>query len=280
MEYNAPAPKRARRSRSHHKNQLPAYCHCALCKGEYLQNSRTLEDHKVRYPRQTPSPERVGPHEVLDQDERDDDMDYSQNVPRLNYPRFPSPRLQSPSRSGSIERSMTPDNMAQSEAERPAGAIPPVDAGTGQDFEEQELDVDVEELHPFDHLLDNEPPNQNRIDLDDYIMHHDQQEMEDPAELDELDDADFGIPEGDDEPPVDVAQEFQLPEEDEPENAPDGDDPDAQDNPGARYAAFEEPPLIRNAYIDAYVQKNLYGATHRALRHQLKSTTLQGWLKP
>ncbi|KDN42216.1 hypothetical protein RSAG8_06883, partial [Rhizoctonia solani AG-8 WAC10335] len=110
---------------------------------------------------------------------------------------------------------MTPDSMAQSEAEQPAGVIPPINIG--QDFEERELDAEAEELHPFDCLFDHEPPNQNRIDLDDYAMYYDQQEIEDPVDLDELYDADFGLPEGDNEPPVNVAQEFQLPEEDEPE---------------------------------------------------------------
>ncbi|QRV80055.1 Transposase family tnp2 [Ceratobasidium sp. AG-Ba] len=36
-------------------------------------------------------------------------------------------------------------------------------------------------------------------------------------------------------------------------------------------SAFQEPELIRNAYIDAFVQKHMYGATHRALKHQLKA---------
>ncbi|KDN42217.1 hypothetical protein RSAG8_06884, partial [Rhizoctonia solani AG-8 WAC10335] len=76
-EWNmTPAPKHARQSRSHHKNQLPAYCHCAVCKGEKQQNPRTIEDHKTRYPRQMPTPEHVVSHKVLDQDERGNAVDH------------------------------------------------------------------------------------------------------------------------------------------------------------------------------------------------------------
>ncbi|KAG8787502.1 hypothetical protein FRC12_015505 [Ceratobasidium sp. 428] len=32
-----------------------------------------------------------------------------------------------------------------------------------------------------------------------------------------------------------------------------------------------EPDLIRNAYVDAYIQKALYGATIRAIKHQIKA---------
>jgi hypothetical protein len=49
------------------------------------------------------------------------------------------------------------------------------------------------------------------------------------------------------------------------------DEPAEVDDPGAHYTAFQEPDLICNVYIDAFIQKNLYGATHRVLRHQLKT---------
>jgi hypothetical protein len=71
---------------------------------------------------------------------------------------------------------------------------------------------------------------------------------------------------------VNNQQVFQYPMEDEPEpEDPPDDDPIDEDDPGVRYTAFEEPDLIHNAYIDAYIQKTLYGATHHALKHQLKA---------
>ncbi|KDN35103.1 hypothetical protein RSAG8_11885, partial [Rhizoctonia solani AG-8 WAC10335] len=68
-------------------------------------------------------------------------------------------------------------------------------------------------------------------------------------------DVDFRLPDGDDE---------EL--NDEPD-----DEPDHEDHPGAQYTAFQEPALTRNSYINAFVQESMYGATQRALEHQLKS---------
>ncbi|KAG9117693.1 hypothetical protein FRC07_007346, partial [Ceratobasidium sp. 392] len=49
-----------------------------------------------------------------------------------------------------------------------------------------------------------------------------------------------------------------------------GGKPDPEDNE-PKFAAFNEPDVIRNAYVDAFVQKTRFGATHEALKHQLKS---------
>ncbi|KAG8740271.1 hypothetical protein FRC10_004526, partial [Ceratobasidium sp. 414] len=91
----------------------------------------------------------------------------------------------------------------------------------------------------------------------------------------ELDGVDFGLP-NDGHRGVDPAAaalpRFQLPDDiepDDPEDQPDAGG--ADDDPDALCAAFREPDLIRNAYIDTLVQKTLYGATHRALKHQLKT---------
>ncbi|KAG8703013.1 hypothetical protein FRC09_004399 [Ceratobasidium sp. 395] len=89
------------------------------------------------------------------------------------------------------------------------------------------------------------------------------------------DDVDFGLP---NEPRLganaaaEALPHFQLQNDLEPEDPEEG--PDAGDGVNdldALCAAFREPDLIRNAYIDALVQKLLYGATHRALKHQLKT---------
>ncbi|KAG9122636.1 hypothetical protein FRC07_000907 [Ceratobasidium sp. 392] len=49
-----------------------------------------------------------------------------------------------------------------------------------------------------------------------------------------------------------------------------GNEPDPGDNE-PEFAAFNEPDEIRNAYVDAFVQKTRFGTTHEALKHQLKS---------
>jgi hypothetical protein len=87
-----------------------------------------------------------------------------------------------------------------------------------------------------------------------------------------LNDEDFGLPDGEDQRP-DLAQpEFQFPLDEELKPAhDDDDDPDDEGAAKALCTAFQEHDLIRNAYIDAFVQKSLYGATHRALKHQLKA---------
>ncbi|CUA74382.1 UvrD/REP helicase [Rhizoctonia solani] len=217
-----------------------------MCKGKVKQKPETARDHQTRYPRQTPSPERIHSHDASNQDQSNA-MGHGQNVP---VP--PSSRPQSPSGSGGSiglpRENMMPDDVA--DVNQPING--------DQDIEEQELDVEAEgfRIHLFDHLFDDQPPD----------------EMDGQVDLDGLYDADFGLPEGDNQPPVNAVHVFQLPDdpEDEPEHAPDG-DPGNQDNPGAHYDAFNEPPLIRNAYIDAFIEKNVFGATHSALRHQLRS---------
>jgi hypothetical protein len=41
--------------------------------------------------------------------------------------------------------------------------------------------------------------------------------------------------------------------------------PDDPDDPEPNVAAFDEPDAICNSYVDVYIQKTLYRATHSAL---------------
>ncbi|EUC57207.1 hypothetical protein RSOL_211920, partial [Rhizoctonia solani AG-3 Rhs1AP] len=59
------------------------------------------------------------------------------------------------------------------------------------------------------------------------------------------------------------------------ENLDEEPDPNKEVDPAEYCAAFQEHPLIRNAYVDAIVQKVLYGANHRALADQLKGSQQQ-----
>ncbi|EUC60582.1 hypothetical protein RSOL_352530, partial [Rhizoctonia solani AG-3 Rhs1AP] len=141
----------------------------------------------------------------------------------------------------------------------------------------EELEIpEIQRLYRFDQLLDEEQnAHRDRAGalpvVDDYPMYDYQEIDNDVVELDEiLYDENFGLPGGDDYPLANEQPMFQYPVDEEPNEEPDG-EPDAEDNPGAQYTAFQEPALIRNAYIDAFIQKSMYGATQRALKHQLKS---------
>jgi hypothetical protein len=146
---------------------------------------------------------------------------------------------------------------------------------------DKELEAAAEEpkLYSFDQLLDEEPLGGNNMDATDQLIfneHHMYDDRIDNRELDQQNlentmyDVDFSLPEGREDLPTNEHQVFQYPMEDEPDHPPD-DDLEDEDNLRAHYAAFEEPDLICNVYINAYVQKTLYSATHCALRHQLKA---------
>lgn len=98
--------------------------------------------------------------------------------------------------------------------------------------------------------------------------------LDNPPDVDQepeagIDNENFGLPAGDDPPPE--RRQFQVHLEDLPEPQPD-DNPDEPVDFGQYCAAFEEPAPIWNAYhVDAFVQKAVFGATHRALRQQLKN---------
>ncbi|KAG8682574.1 hypothetical protein FRC08_014882 [Ceratobasidium sp. 394] len=69
-----------------------------------------------------------------------------------------------------------------------------------------------------------------------------------------------------DEPP-----RFNFDEELEPAGNDPGDHAGSDHDAEPDFAAFEEPDVIRNAYVDTFVQKTRFRATHEALKHQLKS---------
>jgi hypothetical protein len=92
-----------------------------------------------------------------------------------------------------------------------------------------------------------------------------------PSEQEAEDDENFGIPfEEDDDAPlahddhaIDVAPEPEP--DDEPDDEPNG------EALAAEIPAFDEPPAIRNIYINTWVQKTLHRATHRSSKHYLRS---------
>ncbi|CUA68002.1 hypothetical protein RSOLAG22IIIB_07684 [Rhizoctonia solani] len=98
---------------------------------------------------------------------------------------------------------------------------------------------------------------------------------EEPDDDDPFDD--FGLPRFHEEPPSEEQQPFALPWENLPGNKPNDPDPEPHEeiDPAEYCAAFQEHPLIRNTYIDAIVQKVLYGTNHRALNHLLKAAQRQ-----
>ncbi|KAG8735335.1 hypothetical protein FRC10_010695 [Ceratobasidium sp. 414] len=85
-----------------------------------------------------------------------------------------------------------------------------------------------------------------------------------------VDDVSFGIPEANE--PVNEPMQFDFDEdlEHEPEDEPE-DKPSANDVAEPDCAAFNKPDVIRNTYVDAFVQKTRFHATHAALKRQLKS---------
>jgi hypothetical protein len=94
-----------------------------------------------------------------------------------------------------------------------------------------------------------------------------------PSEQEAEDDENFGIPfeEEDDAPAVHNNHAIDAPApapEPEPEPEPDS---EPEDDPNAEIPAFDEPPAIRNIYINAWVQKTLHHATHRSSKHYLRS---------
>lgn len=99
----------------------------------------------------------------------------------------------------------------------------------------------------------------------------DQEIDDEDARLDDedarLDHEDYGIPAPEEctaEPPL-----WDLEEDLDPGH--NSDDPDGPDDLEVDFAAFDEPDLFRNAYVDACVQKTLYRVTRKALKHLLKA---------
>ncbi|KAG8698413.1 hypothetical protein FRC08_005926 [Ceratobasidium sp. 394] len=85
-----------------------------------------------------------------------------------------------------------------------------------------------------------------------------------------VDGINFGLPGADED--MDELPRFHFDEElEEPAGNDPGDDTGSGHDAEPDFAAFEEPGVIQNAYVDAFVQKTRFHATHEALKHQLKS---------
>ncbi|CCO36813.1 hypothetical protein RSOLAG1IB_12102 [Rhizoctonia solani AG-1 IB] len=130
------------------------------------------------------------------------------------------------------------------------------------------------------HRFDDLGPNQEYANLgvgDDLLGNNGGKEDEDEGkqeDIDEnLDEVDDGLP-GADDPPDREDIPFELPWVQQGDNGPDP-EPGNPIDPAEYCAAFREPALIRNAYVDAVVQKVLHNASHGALTHQLKAAQRQ-----
>ncbi|QRW10224.1 Transposase family Tnp2 protein [Ceratobasidium sp. AG-Ba] len=157
----------------------------------------------------------------------------------------------------------TPPDMVENESD---GENEP------RQIEEWEIEVD-EDLHeyPFHHLLGDDEDNVYYHNVDDYGVNVIGDEQEEDIEDQRMFDENLGIPRGEendnDHQPFQFDEDEALDQE-QPDYNPD--DP-AEDGDNGDSPAFSEHPLIRNAYIDVFIQKVLYGVTHRALRHQLRA---------
>ncbi|KAG8721874.1 hypothetical protein FRC08_009397 [Ceratobasidium sp. 394] len=252
-----------------------------------MQKARTIEDHRTRYPRRADSAQ-AGPHN----DAEPSDVVNPPNPPNPSTPPTSSPgqqpmqdlfELRTPAFSG-IEGGddMDVDPPVPRSPLVPGDNLPPFlqddlrrpDSPIAANIDPEILAV-AEEMareYRFDRLIDEGDHRRQYGQGDDAGSGDEELGF---GHGNGFDDIDLGLP-NDEHQGVDPAAaalpRFQLREDvelDDPEDQPDADGGD--DDPDALCAAFREPDLIRNAYIDAFVQKTLYGATHRALKHQLKA---------
>ncbi|QRV85925.1 Transposase family tnp2 [Ceratobasidium sp. AG-Ba] len=260
------------RQRSHHKNQLPAYCYCARCRGLVKQKPSTISDHRLRYP--------------VENDENDGSIEKSDGNDQALSDRLglePS----SPRRLGSPEpvdidylQGSSPHSPRSPHLYMPPGTPSDVQMNDIEEIENAahlfEADAEVIQAYDFDDLLGNDRFGDDG-NWDEHLAGFLGaepglgMEMNDPD--DDLFNEDFGLPEDEGDPEL-QAPRFQFEAEqalDEDLQRPPDDDPDEEIPFGAEYQAFREHEHIRNAYIDAFIQKVVYGATHRALKHQLRS---------
>lgn len=258
--------------KSHHKNQLPTFCHCARCRGLVKQKPRTIDDHRTRYPRSSNTPGLLGETE-------DEDASGARgpsggpnvaDAPPHEFPSSPDPhrctrpasRVSDPLSAGAKSGSLSPER---------SGPHVPIGANELEGLLDPEP-FELEDEHAFDNLLDDLPGNHWHEQHHHFLglagQNSETGDIIDPNNV--LYDENFGLPDGGDAHNDAAMPQFQFLPGEEPEPAPD-DDGDDDIDPEALCAAFDEHELIRNAYIDAFVQKSLYGATQRALKHQLKA---------
>ncbi|QRV78265.1 Transposase family tnp2 [Ceratobasidium sp. AG-Ba] len=196
-----------------------------------------------------------------------DDMDYN-SEPEVPTSPVPFEQFEPPERSlGALDNRSPPGIEIMGTHMRAAE----LDGGM-DDYLSQDEDAHLDRDYRFDHLLgDAENDDQNE---------HFPEHMVNPFPEDEeggLDDAmedeDFGLPDGQGDQEQPEAFRFEIDEDllEELAGQADNDFVDAGEGAGDRYQAFNEHELVRNAYIDAFIQKTVFGATHRAISHQLRA---------
>ncbi|QRW04287.1 hypothetical protein RhiLY_03286 [Ceratobasidium sp. AG-Ba] len=195
-----------------------------------------------------------------------DDMDYN-SEPEVPTSPVPFEQFEPPERSlGALDNRSPPGIEVMGTHMRAAE----LDGGM-DDYLSQDEDAHLDRDYRFDHLLgDAENDDQNE---------HFPEHMVNPFPEDEeggLDDAmedeDFGLPDGQGDQEQPEAFRFEIDEDllEELAGQADNDFVDAGEGAGDRYQAFNEHELVRNAYIDAF-KKTVFGATHRAISHQLRA---------
>ncbi|QRW11877.1 Transposase family Tnp2 protein [Ceratobasidium sp. AG-Ba] len=137
----------------------------------------------------------------------------------------------------------------------------------------QDDNAHIDHDYRFDHLLDDAYNDYQNQPLLEY-MGDPFPEEEGHGVGDAMDNEDFGLPDGQgDHQGQPAAFRFDIDEDLLEEQVVQADDDleGGGEGAGDRYRAFDEHELIRNAYIDAFVQKTVFGATHRAINHQLRA---------
>jgi hypothetical protein len=232
----------------------------------------------------SPSPDSAAEHndpsDASGDQAHNDGMNFDDELPDLPHPSGPS--SQSTRSVSSVERNNfdTPPEDFSSPLQARTLPVPPPDILMENEQDEliEDLDLSDDNMHVdreyrFDRLLDDPYDDLHRQFLD-FIgneIDHDLGE-DNPDQV--LFNENFGLPEGENAPEP-QAPRFQFEADqafDRHFDQPPDDDPDDEGNGfEANYQAFREHELVRNAYIDAFIQKVIYGATHRALKHQLKA---------
>ncbi|QRV93059.1 Transposase family tnp2 [Ceratobasidium sp. AG-Ba] len=200
----------------------------------------------------------------------DDGIDRGLQETEVQNFRAPRSYLEEDTQAEPIVTSNPHTPFLASEAELSPPRVPSPQEGLDalEDIERDEpLEVppEVEQEYTFENLLGQLPGQHDFYPLPGRQAEH----IQDNENYDDQFDPDFGLPVREDEHQNDGAQyqfEFNKDMRLAAEN-----ESDEEEDHAPECTAFQEPDLIRNAYIDAFVQKHLYGATHRALKHQLKA---------
>ncbi|QRV95522.1 Transposase family tnp2 [Ceratobasidium sp. AG-Ba] len=268
-------------NKSHHKNQPPAFCHCGRCLGVVKQKPRTIEDHRSRYPRElaTVPESQINVLNALDtvDEQPAEEVDYPIDdeqqaaeaqdcyAPRLGLDVEQHLELEPIVPSMSHTPSPISDtNLSPPRLSSPQDEIDMLDDIEGD--EPLEVPPETEHVYAFDNLLEQLPgprdflqPPAGRPEYNEGNENYDAQF-----------DPDFGLPVRENEQYNNNVQ-YVFDFNDDLQDAEDNNETEDEIET-TQHSAFREPDLIRNAYIDAFVQKHLYGATHRALKHQLKAS--------